>query len=205
VSCVLGFDIGTTSTIGILLRLPDRVLALASRPVELSSPHPGWAEENPLQWWDNVCTISRELLQRGGIEASEIEAVGVTGMTPAVVLLDANGQLLRPSIQQSDGRCGAEVAQLRRECDEAAFLAQSRRLRNFRRRTGAFDWRMYEDEAISRRYLETYLVGSWEEHERQHARATRRDAALLESLDAALVPGTQRLAHHYLAASKVKR
>jgi MFS family permease len=88
---------------------------------------------------------------------------------------------------------------------EAAFLAQSRRLRNFRRRTGAFDWRMYEDEAISRRYLETYLVGSWEEHERQHARATRRDAALLESLDAALVPGTQRLAHHYLAASKVKR
>jgi xylulokinase len=114
---VLGFDIGTTSTIGILLRLPDRVLALASRPVELSSPHPGWAEENPLQWWDNVCAISRELLQRGGIEASEIEAVGVTGMTPAVVLLDANGQLLRASIQQSDGRCGAEVAQLRRECD----------------------------------------------------------------------------------------
>jgi xylulokinase len=125
VSCVLGFDIGTTSTIGILLRLPDRVLALASRPVELSSPHPGWAEENPLQWWDNVCAISRELLQRGGIEASEIEAVGVTGMTPAVVLLDANGQLLRASIQQSDGRCGAEVAQLRRECDEAAFLAQA--------------------------------------------------------------------------------
>src|SRR5947208_2597300 len=43
-------------------------------------------------------------------------------MLPAVVLLDAEGQLLRPSIQQSDGRCAAEVDELRREIDEAAFV-----------------------------------------------------------------------------------
>ncbi len=124
-SCVLGLDIGTTSTIGILLRLPDQVLGLASRAVELSSPHPGWAEESPAQWWDNVCDISRQLLQQAGIDAGEVAAVGVTGMTPAVVLLDAAGALLRPSIQQSDARCGAEVAALRREYDEAAFLAKA--------------------------------------------------------------------------------
>jgi xylulokinase len=124
-SCVIGFDVGTTSTIGILIRLPDRVLALASRPVELSSPHPGWAEEDPAQWWANVCAISRELLQRGGIDAADIAAVGNTGMTPAVVLLDQAGMLLRPSIQQSDGRCGAEVTELRSECDESAFLAKA--------------------------------------------------------------------------------
>src|ERR1700693_1825780 len=124
-SCVLGFDIGTTSTIGILIRLPDRVLGTVSRPVELSSLHPGWAEESPAQWWDNVCSISRELLETAGIPAGEVEAVGVTGMTPAVVLLDESGALLRPSIQQSDARCGAEVAQLRAECAEAAFLAKA--------------------------------------------------------------------------------
>jgi hypothetical protein len=78
-------------------------------------------------------------------------------------------------------------------------------LRNFRRRTGAFDWRLYQDEAIAGRYLETYLVGSWEEHERQHARATRHDADLLQSLDSFLVPGTRRVAHHYLAATKGRR
>jgi xylulokinase len=124
-SCVLGIDIGTTSTIGILLRLPQQVLGLVSRPVELSTPHPGWAEENPLQWWDNVCAITRELLRRGAVDAAEIRAVGVTGMTPAVVLLDTAGTPLRPSIQQSDGRCGAEVAQLRSECDPAEFLAKA--------------------------------------------------------------------------------
>jgi MFS family permease len=88
---------------------------------------------------------------------------------------------------------------------EAAFLSQSKPLRNFRRRTGGFEWRLYRDDAVPGRYLETYLVGSWEEHERQHARATQHDATLMQSLDSSLVPGTQRVAHHYLAATKGRR
>lgn len=122
---VLGLDIGTTSTIGILLELPDRILATASRPVTLSSPHPGWAEENPQQWWDNVCAITREIIGTSGVKPDAIDAIGVTGMLPALVLLDAEGTLLRPSIQQSDGRCGEEVAELRAELDEKAFLARA--------------------------------------------------------------------------------
>ena len=55
--CVIGIDIGTTSTIGILIALPDQVLATASRPATLSSPHPGWAEEDPALWWDNTCAL----------------------------------------------------------------------------------------------------------------------------------------------------
>ena len=39
---VIGLDIGTTSTIGILVEIPGRVVAVASRPTILSSPHPGW-------------------------------------------------------------------------------------------------------------------------------------------------------------------
>jgi xylulokinase len=123
--CVLGLDIGTTSTIGILIRPPDQTLGLASRPVTLRSEHVGWAEEDPAQWWANVCDIVRELLASSGVKAEEIAAVGVTGMLPAVVLLDGDGRLLRPSIQQSDARCGAEVAELRREVDERAFLAKA--------------------------------------------------------------------------------
>ena len=124
-ACVIGLDIGTTSTVGILIRLPDQVLALASRPVALHTPKPGWAEEDPLQWWDNVCAISRELMTTSALVPGELAAIGVSGMLPAVVLIDEGGALLRPSIQQSDGRCGAEVADLRREVDERAFIAQA--------------------------------------------------------------------------------
>ncbi len=119
--CVLGLDIGTTSTIGILIALPDRVLAKTSRPVTLSSPNVGWAEEDPDDWWTNVTKIIPELLAQAGVPAESIKAVGVTGMLPALVSLDENDAIIRPAIQQSDGRCGAQVAELASEIDEAEF------------------------------------------------------------------------------------
>ncbi len=120
----LGLDIGTTSTIGILIRLPDQVVGLRSRPVTFSAPEAGWAEENPEEWWENVRGILRDFAS-DGVDLSEISAVGVTGMLPAVVLLDDDGRLIRPSIQQSDGRCGAEVAALRAEVDEEWFFRKA--------------------------------------------------------------------------------
>lgn len=124
-SCVIGLDIGTTSTIGMLVRLPSERLAVASRPVTLSHRHAGWAEEDPLQWWGNVCELIPRLLEEAGVSAGEVKAVGVSGMVPAVVLLGAGGEVLRPSIQQSDGRCAQEVEELRRSFDETAFTKRT--------------------------------------------------------------------------------
>jgi xylulokinase len=120
---VIGLDIGTTSTIGLAARMPREVLAVASRPVRLSSPHAGWAEEDPGQWWANAVSILGEITAR--IAPERIAGLCVTGMLPAVVLLDAEGEVLRPSIQQSDGRCGREVEELRGQIDADAFLART--------------------------------------------------------------------------------
>ncbi|WP_417248308.1 FGGY-family carbohydrate kinase [Celeribacter sp.] len=128
-SLVLGIDIGTTSTLGLLLEVGSNtrteVRAVTSRPVRLSSPRPGWAEQDPQDWWQNVCALVPDLLAKAGAEASDIAAACVAGMLPAVVLLDDEGRLLRPSIQQSDARCGAEVDEMRAEIDEDAFLARA--------------------------------------------------------------------------------
>ncbi|NJO37033.1 MAG: FGGY-family carbohydrate kinase [Rhizobiales bacterium] len=121
----LGLDIGTTSTIGILAESDGRTLALASRPVTLYAEHPGWAEEDPEQWWQNVCNLVPELLARSETSAGDIKAVGVTGMLPAVVLLDGDGKLLRRSIQQSDGRVGREVAEIAAEFDGNDFVRRT--------------------------------------------------------------------------------
>jgi xylulokinase len=122
---ILGIDIGTTSTIGILIDSEGHTLALAQRPVDLHSDRPGWAEEEPSQWWDNCCALVPEILAKAGRRASDIAALGVTGMLPAVVLLDADGRLLRRSMQQSDGRTGREVADLAAEVDAAAFVRRT--------------------------------------------------------------------------------
>ncbi|MCB1992399.1 MAG: carbohydrate kinase [Geminicoccaceae bacterium] len=121
----LGLDIGTTSTIGVLAATDGRILATATRPATLRSPRPGWAEADPLEWWRNVQALVPELFAAAGIGASAIAGIGVAGMLPAVVLLDGAGRVLRPSIQQSDGRTGAEVEAMRRELDEAAFTART--------------------------------------------------------------------------------
>ncbi len=150
-SCVLGLDIGTTSTIGILIRLPDQVLGLASRPVTLHAPEPGWAEEDPAQWWANVVAVVAELMATSGMAPGQLAAMGVTGMLPAVVLLDRAGALIRPSIQQSDGRCGVEVGELAAAIPEAEFLARAGNGINQQLVTAKLRWlQRHEPEAFGR-------------------------------------------------------
>jgi xylulokinase len=123
--CVIGLDIGTTSTTGILIEPTGGVLSMYSRAVTLSAPRPGWAEEDPHEWWRNVCAIVPELLATGGVDAAGVKAVCVTGMLPAVVLLDEHEEVLRASIQQSDARCAAQVLELASEVPQATFVAQT--------------------------------------------------------------------------------
>ena len=119
---LLGIDIGTTSTIGILIDIEGHSLAMATRPSELRSLHANWAEEDPNAWWANVIAIVAELCRNARCAASEIAAIGVTGMVPAVVLLDRRGDVLRPSIQQNDARATREIEEMRRSFDSDRFL-----------------------------------------------------------------------------------
>jgi xylulokinase len=119
---LLGIDIGTTSTIGILIDTDGATLATATRPSELVSPHANWAEEDPRQWWGNTCEIIAELLTKAGVSAAEVAGLGVTGMVPAVVLLDRDGGVLRRSMQQNDARATEEIDAFRRRMDPARFF-----------------------------------------------------------------------------------
>ena len=115
--CLLGLDIGTTSTIGILIDTEGAILATASRPSALVSRHANWAEEDTELWWSNVCALVPNLLRAARLEADAIAAVGVTGMVPTVILLDDSGRPLGPSIQQNDARAVDEIEALKRQVD----------------------------------------------------------------------------------------
>lgn len=68
---------------------------------------------------------SRRLPRPQNLAGEAIACIGVTGMLPAVVLLDDTGRLVRRSIQQSDARAGLEVEEMRRSVNEAAFFART--------------------------------------------------------------------------------
>src|SRR5689334_6447556 len=119
---LLGLDIGTTSTIGILIDDQGGTLAVESRPVTFHSDHANWAEEDTEEWWRNVGEICRALVAKVG-DARPIAAIGVTGMLPAVILMDRDGRPLRRSIQQNDARATAELERYRAAMEESHFLA----------------------------------------------------------------------------------
>jgi MFS family permease len=81
------------------------------------------------------------------------------------------------------------------------FRALARHLRAIRRRTGATSWRLYRESDEQYVFVETFILGSWEEHERQHARMSAGDLATFDQLDEMLGADTPRAVHHYIAVS----
>jgi len=106
---LLGIDIGTSATKLVLLDPEAGVLATVSEPAGYDAPHPTWAEADADGWWRNVTTGIPRLLALAGRAAEDVLAVGVSGMVPTIVLTDAPGRVLRPSIQQNDARAVMEI------------------------------------------------------------------------------------------------
>jgi xylulokinase len=118
VDAVLGVDIGTSSSKGVLVTLDGTVLRSAIRSHSPSRPHPGWVEMDAALWWREFAEISRELMASveigtTGGETIEVVAVGVSGMGPCVLVTDADGTPLRPAILYGiDSRATTQIAAL---------------------------------------------------------------------------------------------
>ena len=95
VSAVLGVDVGTASTKGVLVALDGTILRSAVREHEVERPAPGHVEMDAEIWWEEFVSIARELT--AGDEA-RVTAVGVSGMGPCVLLTDEHGTPVRPAI-----------------------------------------------------------------------------------------------------------
>jgi MFS family permease len=91
---------------------------------------------------------------------------------PVVVLEPTRGQ--GPVLVTLEYRVPAERAE--------AFIDGMRRMERLRRRTGARRWNLYRDTAVADRYVETFMVDSWEEHIRQHRRYTATDQLISDEL-----------------------
>ncbi|MGH3281750.1 MAG: FGGY family carbohydrate kinase, partial [Trebonia sp.] len=128
---VLGIDVGTTSTKVVLADPASGVVGQASEPVALHSPHPGWAEADPAQWWSNLAALVPAVLAAASITtgrhvaAEDIAAVATTGMVPAVIPVDDAGRPLRRAILQNDARATAEIRELAAALPDLDFVTRT--------------------------------------------------------------------------------
>jgi xylulokinase len=105
---LLGIDLGTTGVKAVLFAVEDgHILADAFVDYPLYHPHPGWAEQNPADWWQATITAIRTCLSTGsqaGAQPSDVKGVGLSGQMHGVVLLNETHQVLRPCIIWADQR-----------------------------------------------------------------------------------------------------
>jgi xylulokinase len=110
---LLGIDIGTGGTRAVLLDEAGRVLGAAtSEHAPMRSPQIGWAEQDPNDWWRAACRAINDCLRKAESRANEITGIGLTGQMHGLVLLDATGNVLRPSIIWCDQRTEEQCRQI---------------------------------------------------------------------------------------------
>jgi xylulokinase len=119
---LLGVDIGSASSKGVLARPDGTVVATAVREHELSTPRPGWVEHDAEQvWWGDFVAITRELT--AAAPDDEVVGVGVSGIGPCLLAADEQGDPLRPAILYGiDTRATAEIAELTDSYGESAII-----------------------------------------------------------------------------------
>jgi xylulokinase len=108
---VVAVDIGTQSTRAALVDIHGRIHDIASSPIDLYSPRPGWAEQDPDQWWETtVANVAAIMARNPGIR---IAAVGVGAQMHSLVAVDASGaSLTARSAIWSDKRCLEQVQEV---------------------------------------------------------------------------------------------
>jgi xylulokinase len=103
VTVLIGLDVGTSGVKGIAIDGDGAVLAVAEEPYPLSTPHPGWAEQDPEDWW----RASQAVLAR-----LPDGPIGLSGQMHGLVVLDEADRVLRPAILWNDQRTGVECAEI---------------------------------------------------------------------------------------------
>jgi xylulokinase len=119
----LGLDIGTSSVKAVLMDETGHIVEVASEGLEVSSPHALWREQNPEDWVTATLTAIDALKSKKPQEVAAIRGIGLSGQMHGAVLLDSNGQVLRPAILWNDGRSGEECQILERDCPDLHAIA----------------------------------------------------------------------------------
>jgi xylulokinase len=121
---ILGVDVGTGGTRAVLIDGTGKVIAArTSEHKPFASPQTGWAEQDPHDWWRATCAAIRDVMQATGTTAQDIAAVGFSGQMHGAVLLDSEGNVLRPALIWCDQRTADEAAELTAQLGEERIIA----------------------------------------------------------------------------------
>lgn len=109
---ILGVDIGTSGTKTVLFSEDGVPVASATYEYPLYTPQNGYAEQEPLDWWNAVVNGIKQVIGESGVPAAEIKGIGLSGQMHGLVMLDGDNKVIRRSIIWCDQRTAKEAAEI---------------------------------------------------------------------------------------------
>ena len=109
---ILGIDLGTSSVKVLLATETGWVLGQGSAEYPIHRPHPGWAEQDPDDWWQATVTAVRRALASVEGSSVSVSAIGLSGQMHGTVLLGEGGQPLAPAVIWPDQRSARQVREI---------------------------------------------------------------------------------------------
>src|SRR3990170_1264624 len=120
---LLAVDLGTESVRAARVSTGGRIVRSARRDYPMHTPQPGWAEQDPTQWWDATAAAIREVLDRSR-RAEDVAGIGVCGQMHGPVPVAADGSVLAGPVQLwCDKRAAPLAAAVARRADGGALSA----------------------------------------------------------------------------------
>lgn len=104
----LGIDLGTSSVKIVIMNETGEITGSVSKDYEVNYPKAGWAEQSPEDWWKATKDGIRDLLIQTNIEGTTVKGIGFSGQMHGLVILDKEGNVLRPAILWCDQRTQEE-------------------------------------------------------------------------------------------------
>ena len=115
-SFILALDQGTTSSRSILFDRDGTLLAVDRREFRQMFPRPGWVEHDAEEIWTSQLATARGVLRKAGVDASDVDAIGITNQRETTVLWEREtGRPVAPAIVWQDRRTAAECEALKRD------------------------------------------------------------------------------------------
>jgi glycerol kinase len=123
---VLALDQGTTSSRALVFDGGGGLVALAQRELPQRFPRPGWVEHDPDEIWESQLAVAVEALERAGLTAADLAAVGIANQRETTVVWNrATGRPVAPAIVWQDRRTADLCERLKREGREEFFRART--------------------------------------------------------------------------------
>jgi len=121
-SYLLGIDIGTSGTKTLVCNAKGTVLATAMAEHPISSPKPGWSEQNPQDWWSAVVQATRAVTKKAKLKPVDITGIGLSGQMHGSVFLADGKKPLRPALLWNDQRTAEQCAEIESKAGGRAAL-----------------------------------------------------------------------------------